>query len=151
MEKQNDNVQFLNFDKLFELESIVDLRKMDIHSMNIRIPKSMNKIMEADIEAIKKKCGIRLSKNDYMVLMLMVVMNVSQHKEEGHVYRNPNYSSLTNYIDKNRDALVSGIKERLFKKQFDLAISSTATNRKEKNAQIMRQKRLEEQIQGLED
>lgn len=124
MSENKINVQELQFQlyqSFFELEETFIARKVTDHAMNLRIPKKMNKLIDEEIEDLKKRVGIKLSKNDFIVMMLMTALNYAQHKENPkHIYKKSNKSSLSHYIDQNQPEMIERIKELMFQKQLEI-------------------------------
>lgn len=137
VKKGTKEIKYSNYQSFTELEGAVNLRKLNDHMMNFRMPASMNALIEADIAELIK-AGIYVSKNDYMVLMLMVVLNFSFNAEsKNKVYRTPNSSSMTNFIEEHGAEI---LKEVMFRTHSQISEKYLTSHRKKTAKQFEKRK-----------
>lgn len=124
---------FKNYERFFELEDSIEMRNLTTHAMNTRLIPSLNDILEKHIDMFKRKIGLRLSKNEYINLLLILAINGDQN-DKGEIYQRYNGASMTNYIDEMQDELIQMIKDRMFQEQYE-----AMTNGKPQSLKVKKQ------------
>lgn len=120
--------QFENYKRLFELQEEFVSRLVADHSTNLRYPESMDRLLNEEIDNIKRKVGVRFSKNDLIVLCVMICLNYGQNPEDSkRIFRQPNKANLNNYIDETQDKLVERVKALMFLEEQEILLNPKLT------------------------
>lgn len=120
--------QFAMYKRLFELQEEYDARNLADHKMVVRYPKKLDEFINQEIEMIKKRVGVRFSKNDIFVLAVLALFNYNQNPENGaEFYRIPNKSSLSTYIDEYQGNIIARVKELMFIEETEIMMNPKAT------------------------
>lgn len=106
------------YERFIELEETVKLRNNCDHSMNFRMPTGLNNAIEDTLTTLKKRIGIKLSKNEFIVLMLLTSMNLKQNAKE-EIYGVRGANSFIAYIEENEEELIERVKARIFEEQYN--------------------------------
>lgn len=149
MEFNNQEQQFGNYDKLFDMQEVIKLWKVDTHSINLRLPHDINKLIDKEVELIKRTVGLRISKNELLVLAVMSFFNYKQDENNKEsFYKERNESSLSNYLELYAQEVKSKVMLALYQREFEIATKKTTKTR----TQQMRRIRLkQEEIKKLSE
>jgi hypothetical protein len=105
--------KFTNLKEFFDKEDKTNLKKLKLHSMNFRMPFEVNKEVEQTIENMKLRLGITMSKNDFILLCLVIMLDMDQDPSKKFYVSNRNMG-FNSYIDSNEAELQLRVMKRMF-------------------------------------
>lgn len=146
-EKKNELTErkFKGYNELFDGILTFQSREVMDHSINLRLPKQMNKLIDEEIKSIQEEIGVKVSKNELINIILMTTLNYGQKEDEPkRFYRKKNESYFKKWLLSSKDYLIEKVKTKLYS---DLSDSSSKYQTK---ARLMHQKRVTDKLFNYE-